>query len=281
MDLEIDEIETPEAAPKPKRPRTLRTRLRHLLTRGARPAFNRWLARHSKVGDPVIFGDGAFPWTKHFEEHAAEIRAEALLLYSLRETLPSFHEVSPYQARISRGDEWKTAWLHGFGTDSEVAQALCPRTTALLAEVPGLQTALFSMLSPGAHIPRHRGVFKGLINYHLGLVVPRDAERCRMQVARHRIVWREGESVVFDDTNRHEVWNETDEERIVLMLQFERPFRSPGHELSRLFLWALKRTPYLRVPRRNVRESDRRLRTAAQARGLLPGAGDLEPSARP
>jgi ornithine lipid ester-linked acyl 2-hydroxylase len=263
-------IDPNTAAPKSKRPRSLRTRLRHLLTRGARPAFNRWLARHSKVGDPVIFGDGTFAWTKHFEESAAEIRAEALGLYSLRETLPSFHDVSPYQARISRGDDWKTTWLHGFGTESDVAQALCPRTTALLAEVPGLQTALFSMLAPGTHIPPHRGVYKGLINYHLGLVIPKDAERCRMQVAKERVVWREGEGVVFDDTNRHEVWNDTNEERIVLMLQFERPFRSPGHELSRLFLWVLKRTPYLRIPRRNVREFDSLLRAAAKARGLLP-----------
>jgi beta-hydroxylase len=274
MDHETRGIEPTTAAPQPKRPRSLRTRLRHLMTRGARPALNRWLTRHSKVGDPVIFGDGTFPWTKRFEENASAIRAEALRLYTLRETLPSFHEVSPYQARISRGDEWKTAWLHGFGMNSEVAQALCPRTTALLAEVPGLQTALFSMLSPGAHVPRHRGVYKGLINYHLGLVVPKDTERCRMQIAKECIVWHEGESVVFDDTNRHEVWNETDEERIVLMLQFERPFRSPGRELSRLFLWGLKRTPYLRVPRRNVLASDRRLRVAAEAGGLLPGTGE-------
>ncbi len=152
--------------------------------------------------------------------------------------------------------------------DNEVAQALCPRTTALLSEAPGLQTAPFSMLAPGAHIPRHRGVYKGLINHHLGLVVPKEAERCRMQVAKECIVWREGDSVVFDDTNRHEVWNDTDEERIVLLLQFERPFRSPGRELSPLLLWGLKRTPDLRVPRRNVFASDRRLRAVAEAAGL-------------
>lgn len=214
-----DNLWTPER----RRHRPLKQRLRHLLTRGARPALNGWLARYSLVGDPALFDSTQFPWTKILQGHVAEIRAEAMRLYSLRNALPAFHEVSPYQRRISHGDDWKTAWLYGFGHDSAVAQTLCPRTTTLLAEVPGLQTALFSMIAPGTHIPRHRGVYKGLINYHLALVVPRIAERCRMQVADEIVVWREGGCVVFDDTNPHEVWNDTTQERIVLMLQFDRP----------------------------------------------------------
>lgn len=246
--------------------------LSRLLKRAARPSLNRLLARFSAVGDPVVFADGVFPWTRLLEEHFDEIRAEALRLYSLQHALPAFHEVSPYQQRISRGDTWKTAWLHGFGHDSEVTQSLCPRTTAVLRRVPELQTAFFSILAPGTHIPRHRGVYKGLVNCHLAIVVPKQAERCRMRIGDELIVWREGRSYVFDDTNPHEVWNETGDERIVLMLQFHRPFRSPGRQLSRLFLWGLQLTPYLRKPRRNVRQSDRRLRAVAQERGLLPAS---------
>ena len=32
-----------------------------------------------------------------------------------RDQLPSFHQVSPYQKRISTGDNWKTFVLHVFG----------------------------------------------------------------------------------------------------------------------------------------------------------------------
>jgi aspartyl/asparaginyl beta-hydroxylase (cupin superfamily) len=244
--------------------------LSRFLKRRARPALNAALARYSKVGDPVVFADGVFPWTKTLEQGFEDIREEALRLYALQDALPTFHEVSPYQRRISRGNDWKTAWLHGFGHDSAVAQELCPRTTKLLAAVPELQTALFSMLAPGTHIPRHRGVYKGLINYHLAIRVPKDADKCRMQVGDQQIVWRESRSYVFDDTNPHEVWNDTAEPRIVLMLQFHRPFRPPGLQLSRLFLWGMQWTPYLRKPRRNVAESDARLRKVAEERGLLP-----------
>jgi beta-hydroxylase len=262
-------------APRSRR-RPLKKRLSRVLKRGLRPALNRLLVRYSQVGDPVVFEPALFPWTRVIEEHYDEIRAEAIRLDELRDVLPTFHEMSPYQKRISKGDNWKTVWLHGFGHDSEVAQQLCPTTARLVREVPGLQTALFSMLAPGTHIPAHRGVYKGLINYHLGVIVPKQAERCRMQVGDELVVWQSGQSVVFDDTNTHEVWNESGEERVVLMLQIERPFRQTGHVLSRLFLWGLQFTPYLRKPRQNARVSDARLRIAAEQRGLLPASGGPE-----
>jgi aspartyl/asparaginyl beta-hydroxylase (cupin superfamily) len=247
----------------------LKRHLSHFMKRKARPALNRLLVRYSEVGDPVVFDNALFPWTKVLEENFDEIRREAERLGELNDRLPTFHEVSPYQKRISKGDNWKTLWLYGFGNHSKVAQQLCPATTKLLSEVKDLESALFSILAPGTHIPAHRGVYKGLINYHLALIVPKDREKCRMQVGNESIVWEQGRSYVFDDTNTHEVWNETDEERVVLFLQVHRPFRAPGHQLSRFFLWVLQFTPFLRKPRQNVKISDERLRGEAEARGLL------------
>jgi beta-hydroxylase len=91
--------------------------------------------------------------------------------------------------------------------------------------VQDLQTAWFSILSPGYHIPAHRGVSKGIVRAHLGLLIPKEAEKCRMRVGDTINVWRPGEIFVFDDTYEHEVWNDTDEERVILSLI------STGHAL--------------------------------------------------
>jgi aspartyl/asparaginyl beta-hydroxylase (cupin superfamily) len=236
----------------------------------ARPALNRFFARYSLVGDPVVFDPSLFAWTQALEKHWEAVRAEAETLLEMRDALQGFHEVSPYQSRISKGDAWKTVWLYGFGHRSDVVSELCPVTARLVADVPELQSAFFSMLAPGTHIPAHSGVYKGLINCHLALLVPHETERCRIRVADQTFSWQPGKTVVFDDTNDHEVWNDTDEERVVLLIQFHRPFRSPGRELSRLFLRVLKRTAYLRVPLRNVKRFDREFREFATERGLLP-----------
>lgn len=264
-----DTASTP--APKKKK-KSFKHYMNRVLKRGLRPALNHTLVYFSKVGDPVVFDNALFPWTRSFEANFEAVRREALQLYALRDCLPTFQEVSPYQERISREAQWKTGWLHGFGHDSDVAQSLCPETTKLLAEVPQLQTAFFSMLSPGSHIAKHKGVYKGLVNFHLGLVVPKEADKCRIQVGDEFISWREGKTYVFDDTNPHEVWNDTGDDRIVLMLQFHRPFRAPGHQLSKFFLWVLQFTPYLRKPRQNVRDSEARLRKVAEEQGLLPAS---------
>jgi aspartyl/asparaginyl beta-hydroxylase (cupin superfamily) len=253
--------------------RPLAKRLSRFMKRRARPALNRFLVRYSEVGDPVVFDNGLFPFTKTLEDNYDEIRREALRLGELHDCLPTFHEVSPYQKRISHGDSWKTVWLYGFGHHSAVAQQLCPATTRLLRDVPELQSAVFSMLATGTHIPAHRGVYKGLINYHLGVIIPKLAKKCRMKVGNEWIVWQERQSYVFDDTNTHEVWNDSGEERVVLMLQVHRPLRAPGRQLSQLFLRALRLTPYLRKPRKNVRQCDARLREVAKERGLLPPRG--------
>ncbi len=236
----------------------------------ARPGLNQFLARYSLVGDPVVFDSNLFAWTKALEENWESIRAEAQTLVEMRDALQGFHEVSPYQSRISKGDSWKTVWLYGFGYRSDVVCELCPVTARLVADIPELQSAFFSMLSPGTHIPAHSGVYKGLINCHLALLVPRERERCRIRVSDQVLTWQPGKTFVFDDTNEHEVWNDTEEERVVLLVQIHRPFRSPGRELSRLFLRALKHTAYLRVPLRNVKHFDREFRNFVTKRGLLP-----------
>ena len=101
------------------------------------------------------------------------------------------------------------------------------------ARFPGLNSAFFSILAPGTHIPEHRGVTKGLITCHLGLIVPRDGD-VRMRVGDRIVRWAEGETLVFDDTYDHEVWNETSGTRVVLLIQFERPLRQPGQVDRRL-----------------------------------------------
>jgi hypothetical protein len=78
-----------------------------------------------------------------------------------------------------------------------------------------------------------------------------------------------GQSYVFDDTNLHEVWNDSEEQRVVLFLQVHRDFRTPGRQFSRVFMGALRLSPYLRIPMKNARKFDTKLREAAEKRGLL------------
>ena len=90
-----------------------------------------------------------------------------------------------------------------------------------------MKTAFFSILSPHKHIPAHKGLFKGFIRSHLGLIIPGQANDCVMRIENEQINWKEGKVVVFDDTFEHEVWNNTDETRVILLIDVIRPFKFP------------------------------------------------------
>lgn len=210
-----------------------------------------FLGRQSLVGNPVVFDAAQFPWTAELEAHWRDIRAEVEPLLTFRDRLPNFQDISPDQYKISTDDKWKTYIFYGFGYRSERNCARCPKTAQLLAKIPNLQTAFFSILAPGMHIKAHRGVTKGLLRCHLGLIVPEPRDKCVMRVGDHLCQWEEGKSLVFDDTAQHEVWNETAGERVVLLLDFHRPLRFPGTLVSRALLSGLRMSAYVREARRN------------------------------
>lgn len=208
------------------------------------------MERSSLVSNEPLLQADIFPWTDLLCRHWREVREEALAVLAQPEAVPLLDEVSPDHRRIAPRGKWRSFFLRGYGADIEENLARCPRTTALIRQIPNLNSAFFSILAPGARIPPHRGVTKGLITCHIGLIVP--AGDIRLRVGPEVVGWREGEALIFDDTYEHEVWNETDETRVVLLIQFGRPLRFPGKWLADLFLWGIRHSAFVREARRNI-----------------------------
>ena len=182
-----------------------------------------FIGRRSLVGDHTFFETDQFPWVEHIERNWTVIRDEMATLLEDHDALPNFQDISKDQIEITDDDRWKTFFLYGFGFEAKLGVELCPRTAALMREIPGMTTAMFSILSPRKHILDHRGPYKGVLRYHLGLIVPEDAAACRIRVGDDIRHWEEGKSLIFDDTFNHEVWNDTDETRVVLFVDVMRP----------------------------------------------------------
>ncbi len=226
-----------------------------------------WLfGSFSEVGDRPIHDPDQFEWVKSLEEHADVMREELDQILQYREALPSFHDIAEEASTISQDDMWKTFFLYGYGEKAEENCARCPRTTELIEQVPGMTTAFFSILSPGKHIPAHRGPYKGVLRYHLGLKVPEPAEKCRIRVADQVVHWEEGDSIVFDDTYNHEVWNETDGERAILFLDVKRPLPTPLSQMNDLLINLARYTSVVQDAQENQKQwSDRLDEAEAQA----------------
>ena len=211
-------------------------------------------ATHSRCGNLPIYDSSLFPWTAEVEKEWKTIRAEVDQLLTRRDELMSFHEVTDEVATITTDDEWKTFFLIGYGVKSKENCKRCPETLRILKKIPGLKTAMFSILSPGKHIPAHRGPYNGVLRYHLGLKTPESVEKCRIRVHDQYYSWREGEGIVFDDTFNHEVWNDTDGVRVVLFVDFERPIHFPINLINKGVLRAVPLSPAIRQAKKSQKE---------------------------
>jgi aspartyl/asparaginyl beta-hydroxylase (cupin superfamily) len=210
----------------------------------------RWIGRRSPVGDTPFYDTAQFGWVAELERHWTEIRAELEEVLRDRSAIPSFQDISVDQIDLSDDDRWQTYFLFGYGFEVAEHTAACPRTTELVRAVPGMKTAMFSILAPGKHIPHHRGPYKGVLRHHLGLIVPESAEACRIRVGDEIRHWTEGGSLIFDDTFDHEVWNDAGGQRVVLFLDVVRPLTGVARRLNAALLWVIAHSPLVRDARR-------------------------------
>lgn len=223
-----------------------------------------FLGRQSLVPDTPVLDPAQFDFTGKLEANWQAICDEARTILQHRESIPSFDQVSPDQQRISKDGSWRTFFLFGFGERLPKNCAKAPATAELLEQVPGLQTAWFSILAPGYHIPAHRGVTKGILTCHLGLIIPEKREKCRLRVEDQTLVWQKGKTLMFCDGYDHEVWNDTDEERTVLLIQFDRPMRWPGRLAAKTFIALLKLTAFYKEPMKNMAGFEERFEAATK-----------------
>lgn len=222
------------------------------------------MSTQSKVGDTPVLDSSHFPFLTEFTANWREIRREAEGILRYRDEIPAFHEISPDQKKISKGKNWRTFILYGFGKKLEKNCKQAPFTAELLSRVPEVQTAWFSILSPGYHIPAHTGVTKGIVRAHLGLIIPKQADKCWIRVGDQIKVWREGEIFVFDDTYEHEVYNNTDEERVILLFDFNRPMGILGRATNNALLTMMKFTAFYQAPRKNLADHEDQFEAATR-----------------
>jgi aspartyl/asparaginyl beta-hydroxylase (cupin superfamily) len=165
------------------------------------------------------------------------IRGELLGVLPEKRAIPRYHELDQMQYNISAlvdpDKDWKVYPLDIMGVKPEAFCARCPHTMALLAGIPGLFEAFFSILEGGKSIPHHEGPYRGYLRYHLGLVVPeKNPPSIRLKDTVY--TWKEGESVLFDDSWDHEVYNQCEEDRVILIVDIRRPMPQPFDGVNRI-----------------------------------------------
>lgn len=178
-----------------------------------------------------------FPHLSALEEATDVIRAEfdALISAEAAEMVPYVQYPSRVPLRqwkeLNNNPKWTAIHLLKSGWPVEANARHCPQTMAAISRmdqphVAGASpVAMFSLLAPHTRIPPHKGVANTRLVCHLPLIVP---PNCGFRVGATTREWRIGEAFVFDDTIEHEAWNDSDELRVVLIIDLWAPALGPG-----------------------------------------------------
>lgn len=203
--------------------------------------------------DRAWYEHDEFPWMPGLERHTAEIREELLAVMAQDQgfrpfvEMPREHPGAEYWKQLNHSPNWNAFFFYRDGQAYAENQARCPRTTAALDAAPLNRVAdhspesLYSILTPGAHIPPHTGVINVRLVVHLPLIVP-SATDCGIRVGSETRGWEEGKCIAFDDTYEHEAWNKSGKTRVVMIFDIWNPALTlPEREAMRLAIEELGR----------------------------------------
>ncbi|HEY1797573.1 MAG TPA: aspartyl/asparaginyl beta-hydroxylase domain-containing protein [Stellaceae bacterium] len=181
--------------------------------------------------------DKVCPSLRILDQNYRIIQNELESVLTHKNRIPRYHEISPRETYISGtvnpDKDWRIFTLATFIGTPTANREKCPQTTALIDQIPGVISAFFSILDAGKSIPAHCGPSMGYLRYHLALRVPK-INPPSIRVKDQYYAWEEGESIVFDDSWEHEVFNESNELRVVLIVDIFRPMPLPLHMMNRL-----------------------------------------------
>jgi hypothetical protein len=209
---------------------------------------------HTRIayGDPVVTSV-----VQHLEQHVEVIRNEYL---KVAPDLKSDYESTGHSDSLHQGHwEWHS-YLNKGSVQGHFARYF-PETTKILQELRNDDHLLFegtpfgfcffSTLGANASIQAHTAPMNLRLRIHLPLIVPSspspletntneendELPACGIRVGPLVRPWIQDKALVLDDSYDHEVWNRTDQTRVVLLVDIWHPDISPleKQEIVKMF----------------------------------------------
>jgi beta-hydroxylase len=117
--------------------------------------------------------------------------------------------------------------LYFFGKWSSKGKELFPETCEIIKNISRIKTVAFSRLKANSQIQPHIGwgdLANDILRCHYGLEVP---EKCGCVCDNWVVLHENNKWLVFDDAKMHSSYNYSDKDRIILIIDMERPKEVP------------------------------------------------------
>lgn len=193
-----------------------------------------YMFTQSKARHPIINLDN-FHELDEIQNNWGVIREEVVNLYRQRyfeltkkPGSQAFYDIG-FRTFFKYG--WSRFYLKWYGYTHDSAKKLCPNTVRILEQIPSVNGAMFSILPVNGQLTRHLDPLACSLRYHLGLDTP-NSDDCFINVDGVSYSWRNGKALLFDETYPHYARNDSDQYRLILMCDVERPMNFLGRFIN-------------------------------------------------
>lgn len=162
---------------------------------------------------PAFYNSEDFAWVTSIEENYGRIRDEIQdIINGTEKIAPNLNP--PY---LSSPDAWRNFYFMNFGWFDHKNCLKYPETFKILKGIPDIVFAGVTVLNPKSKVLPHIGETNATIRCHLGLYVPGSRMDCGITVKGESREHHNGKVVMFSDAHLHTTWNNTDEQRVLLV----------------------------------------------------------------
>ncbi len=154
-------------------------------------------------------------------------------------------DISIDQKELNQDKKWKAAFLFVYGEFNSDAEIHFPQTMKIIKNwSKEIKLVFFSKLEAHKHIPAHHGNNFGVIRNQIGINIL-FPEKTGLRVADKTVQLKKKELFIFDDTFEHEAWNNSETDRVVLIIDTCKKFSYLYNVINKFLLKKLKKTNYI------------------------------------
>jgi aspartyl/asparaginyl beta-hydroxylase (cupin superfamily) len=166
-----------------------------------------------KGNAPSYFNVKDLAWYKHLTKSLPAIQQDTLEFLARKDV-----KIEDYFYSEIKSDKngWKVCPFLFWGQQDEVNYAKADKFLSHFKHIPGLTVLSVSILKPHTHITPHYGDTDTVYRVHIPVKIPAGLPHCGLRVGGVDKAW--DNIIVFCDAHSHEAWNNTDEERYILIM---------------------------------------------------------------
>lgn len=170
---------------------------------------------------PCFYSEADFPEIEIIKKNWEIIREEVRNYENSHGNITGMNVYTPPD--LSSDTAWNNIYFDNYMWRFHKNRKHFPKTSALLAQIPGCTHSGISVLSPQSSIAGHFGDTNAVIRCHLGLYIPAPFPACGIKVGSEERGWKDGEFTIFTEAHYHTSWNHTDQRRYMLIFDIIHP----------------------------------------------------------